>query len=218
MTKTSFDIFITSVISLTLIRRAFSTIWWTLAMFSSVVAVFGCPERSSSPKLLRPRLNSPAQYFTVVNDGAESPYTESNSSSICVGVLSFKNKYLMTDRYSILSPTHSNITTVRPKWLKFWWVTFDRWITKFTSFYLRILLSSCWGPKLFRPPSYSIHHQYHSAEFSCLTISHQHKISRNMSLLLILLQKVVDVVYFRCRFFKTLDFTITNAELENEYL
>ena len=29
-------------------------------------------ERSSSPKLLRPRLNSAAQNFTVVNDGAES--------------------------------------------------------------------------------------------------------------------------------------------------
>ena len=43
-------------------------------MFSSVVVVFGRPERSSSPKLLRPRLNSAAQNFTVVNDGAESPY------------------------------------------------------------------------------------------------------------------------------------------------
>src|SRR5436190_13574311 len=99
-------------------------------MFSSVVAVFGHPERSSSPKILRPRLNSAAQNFTVVNDGAESPYTESNSSLICVGVLPFKNKYLMTARYSILSiftqrltSTHSNdcyITTARPKWLKLW--------------------------------------------------------------------------------------------------
>src|SRR5436190_18601991 len=97
-------------------------------MFSSVVAVFGRPEHSLSPKLLQPRLNSAAQNFTVVNDGAESPYTESNSSLICVGVLPFKNKYLMTARYSILfifiktlTSTHSNdcyIITARPKWLK----------------------------------------------------------------------------------------------------
>src|SRR5436189_6488481 len=72
-------------------------------MFSSVVAVFGRSERSSSPKLLRSRLNSAAQNFTVVNDGVESLYTESNSSLICVGVLPFKNNYLMTARYSILS-------------------------------------------------------------------------------------------------------------------
>ena len=107
-------------------------------MFSSVVTVFGRPERSSSPKLLRLCLNSAAQNFTVVNDGAEFPYTESNSSLICVGVLPFKNKYLMTTRYSILSSTHSNdcyITTVRPKWLKLWWVTVNRWTTKFTSFF-----------------------------------------------------------------------------------
>ena len=133
----SFDMFITSAISLNLIRRSSSTIWWTLAMFWSVVAVFGRHERSSPPKLLRPRLNSAAQYFTVVNDGAESPYTESNSSLICVGVLPFKNKYLVTARYSILSSTHSNdcyITTAHPKRLKLWWVTVNRWTTKFTSY------------------------------------------------------------------------------------
>ena len=116
--------FITSVISLTLFRRLSNINWWTLAKFSSVVAVFGRPKRSSSPKLLRPRLNSAAQNVSVVNDGAESS-------------------------------THSNdcyITTARPKWLKLWWVTFNRWTTKFTSFYLRVLLSSCWGLKLFRPP------------------------------------------------------------------
>ena len=132
-----------SAISSTLIRRLSSTIWLILAMFSSLVAVFGRPERSLSPKVLRPRLNSAAQNFTEVNDGAEFPYTKSNSSLICVGVLSFKNKYLMTARYSILSPTHSNdcyITTARPKWLKLWWVTVNRWTTKFTSFYLRVLL------------------------------------------------------------------------------
>ncbi|CAH1389960.1 unnamed protein product [Nezara viridula] len=72
-------------------------------MFSWVVAVFGRLERSSSPKLLQRRLNSAAQNFTVVNDGAEPPYTESNLFLICVGVLPFKNKYLMTARYSILS-------------------------------------------------------------------------------------------------------------------
>ncbi|GFU90706.1 hypothetical protein TNCV_3089921 [Trichonephila clavipes] len=33
-------------------------------MFSSVVAVFGCPECSSPPKLLRSRLNSAVQNFT----------------------------------------------------------------------------------------------------------------------------------------------------------
>ena len=32
--------------------------------------IFGRPEPSSSPKLLRPRLNSAAQNVTVVNDGA----------------------------------------------------------------------------------------------------------------------------------------------------
>ncbi|GFX49273.1 hypothetical protein TNCV_3333911 [Trichonephila clavipes] len=40
-----------------------------------LVAVIGRPERTSSPKLLRPRLHSAAQNFTVVNDGAESSYT-----------------------------------------------------------------------------------------------------------------------------------------------
>ena len=124
----SLDIFITSAISLTLIRRSSSPIWWTLAMLSSAVAVFGRPERSSSPKLLRPRLNSAAQNFTVVNDGALSPYTVSNSTLICVGVLPFKNKYLMTARYSIfsiftktLTSTHSNdcqLKTARPNWLQ----------------------------------------------------------------------------------------------------
>ncbi|GFV41678.1 uncharacterized protein TNCV_3628291 [Trichonephila clavipes] len=96
-------------------------------MVSSVVVVFGRPGRSSSPKLLRPRLNSAAQTFIVVNDDAESPYTESTSSLICVGVLPFKNKYLMTARYTILSiftktltSTPSNdcyITSARPRWL-----------------------------------------------------------------------------------------------------
>ena len=147
-------------LSLSLIRRSSITIWWTLAMFSSLIAVLRRPERSSSPKLLRPRLNSAAQNFTVVNDGAEFPYIEFNSSLICVGVLPFENKYLMTPRYSILSSTHPNdcyITTARPKWLKLWWVTANRWTMKFTSFYLRMLLSSCWGRKLFRPPSYISH-------------------------------------------------------------
>ena len=127
-----------------------------LATFSSIVAVFGRPESSSSPKLLRPRLNSAAQNVTLVNAGVKSPYTQSNSSLICVGELPFKNKYLMTARYSILSSTHSNdcyITTVRPKWLKLRWVTVNRRTTKFTSFYLRVLLSSCCGQKLFRSPS-----------------------------------------------------------------
>ncbi|GFT05326.1 hypothetical protein TNCV_123551 [Trichonephila clavipes] len=36
-------------------------------MFSSVVAVFGRPKRSSSPKLLQPRVNPIAQNFTVQN-------------------------------------------------------------------------------------------------------------------------------------------------------
>ena len=140
--------FITSAISLTLIRPSSSPIGWTLAMFSSVVAVFGRPKRLSSPELLRRRLNSATQNFTVVIDGAESPYTEFNSSLIRVGVLPFKNKYLMTARSLILSSTHSNdcyITTAPPKWLKLWWVTVNRWTTKFTSFYLRVLLSSCWA-------------------------------------------------------------------------
>ncbi|GFU34173.1 hypothetical protein TNCV_3199651 [Trichonephila clavipes] len=64
-------------------RWSSSTIWGTLAMFSSVVAIFGRPERSSSPKLLQPRLNSAAHNFAEVNNGAESPNTESNSSLIC---------------------------------------------------------------------------------------------------------------------------------------
>ena len=71
--------------------------------------------------------------------------------------IAFKNKYLVTARYSILFWTHSNdcyITTARPKWLKLWWVTVNRWTTKFTSFNLRMLLSLCWGQKLFRPLSY----------------------------------------------------------------
>ncbi|GFX56263.1 hypothetical protein TNCV_2241971 [Trichonephila clavipes] len=107
--------FITSAISLKLFRWSSSTMWGILAMFSSVVAVFGRPERSTSPKLLRPRLNSAAQNFSVVNEGAESPYTESNSLLIYVGVLPFKNKYLMPTRYLSLSlftktltSTHSN--------------------------------------------------------------------------------------------------------------
>ena len=162
----SFDMFITSNISLTLIQRSSGTIWWTLAMLLSVVAVFGRTKRSSFPKLLRLHLNSVAQNFTVVNYSAESPYTESNSSLISVGVLPFKNKYLMTARYSILAifiktlaSTHSHdcyITTARSKWLKLWWVSVNRWTTKFTSFYLRVLLSSCWGRKLFRPPSWML--------------------------------------------------------------
>ncbi|KAG7301491.1 hypothetical protein JYU34_014457 [Plutella xylostella] len=97
-------------------------------MLSSVIAFFGRPERSSSPKLLRPRFNSAAQNFTVVNDGEDSPCTESNSSLICVGAFPFKNEYFKTPRYSIfsifsemLTSTHSNdckIKTARQKWLK----------------------------------------------------------------------------------------------------
>ena len=152
----SFNMFITSAISLTFIWWSCRTIWWTFAMFSTIVAVFGRPERSLSPKLLQPRLNSAAQNFTVVNDSAEFPYTESNSSLIFVGVLPFKNKYLVTARYSILSSTHSNdcyVITARPKRLKLWWLTVNRWTTKFTSSHLRVLLSSCWSRKVFGPPS-----------------------------------------------------------------
>ena len=72
----------------------------------------------------------------------------------------------MTTRYSILSSTHSNdcyITTARPRWLKLWWVTVNRWTTKFTSFYLQVLLSSCRGRKLFRPPTY----MYKTAKCLC---------------------------------------------------
>lgn len=47
------------------------------------------------------RLNSAAQYFTSRNDDAVSPYTASNASLICIGVLPFKDKYLMTARFSI---------------------------------------------------------------------------------------------------------------------
>jgi len=65
-------------------------------MLSSVVAVFGGPERSSFPKLVWSRLNSAAQNFMMVNDFAEFPYTVSNSSLVCVGVLPFINKYLMS--------------------------------------------------------------------------------------------------------------------------
>lgn len=39
-------------------------------MLSSVGVVFGRPEHASSPKLLRPRFNSAAQNFTLINDGA----------------------------------------------------------------------------------------------------------------------------------------------------
>ncbi|GFX20658.1 transposable element Tcb2 transposase [Trichonephila clavipes] len=61
------------LLSLTLIRWSSSTIWWTLVMVSSVVAVFGRPERSSSPKLLRPRLNSTTQNFTVTGSAGQRP-------------------------------------------------------------------------------------------------------------------------------------------------
>ena len=44
----------------------------------------------------------------MVNDGAQSPNTESNSSLISVGVLPFKNKYLMTARYSTSSQVTEN--------------------------------------------------------------------------------------------------------------
>ncbi|GFY36250.1 hypothetical protein TNCV_4846221 [Trichonephila clavipes] len=53
-------------------------------MFSSVVAVFGRPERSSSPKHLQPRLNSAARNFTVVNDEVGKPIDE-NSACVEVG-------------------------------------------------------------------------------------------------------------------------------------
>ncbi|GFU80125.1 hypothetical protein TNCV_580051 [Trichonephila clavipes] len=68
--------FITFAISLTLIHRVSGTIWLTLMMFSLVVAVFVRPERSSSPKLLRPRSNSAAQNFTVIIDGAKRAHTQ----------------------------------------------------------------------------------------------------------------------------------------------
>lgn len=69
----------------------FSTIRWTFATLLSVVAVSGRPERSLSPKLVWPHLNSTSKNFTVVNDGADSPYTASNSSLLCVSVLRSKS-------------------------------------------------------------------------------------------------------------------------------
>ena len=148
MTNTrSFDMFITSVISLTLIRQPSSTIWWTLAMFSTVVAVFGRPERSSSPKLLRPRLNSAAQNVTVANDGAESLPLYRIQLSFDLRIRIAFQKPMFNDSLvlnfilnSLKRLLHNNCAS---KWLKLWLVTVNRWTTKFTSFYLRVLLYLC---------------------------------------------------------------------------
>jgi hypothetical protein len=42
-------------------------------MISDVVALFGCPSRGSSARLVRPRLNSAAHFLIVENEGEESP-------------------------------------------------------------------------------------------------------------------------------------------------
>lgn len=65
-----------------------------LAMLLLVEAVFKRLERHQP-------LNSASQSFTLVNDGAGSPYTASNLSSIYLGVWPFKSKFLMTARYLI---------------------------------------------------------------------------------------------------------------------
>lgn len=55
-------------ISLTVNRRFSMTVWCTKSTISSVLAVFGRPERSSSKKLVRPRLPSPTQLVLTLVD------------------------------------------------------------------------------------------------------------------------------------------------------
>lgn len=105
----SLDKLITSAISLTLIRRSSSTIWWT---YSLVVVLFNFPQRM----LVQSRLTSATETFTDVNDGTESLSTD----LISVDILLFKNKYL----FMKILITTCQTTTDHAKWLKLQWVFF----------------------------------------------------------------------------------------------
>lgn len=62
-----------------------TVVWQHLVNFSDVI-ISGCSFwsfRTSPPKLVRTLLNSATQNFTVVNDGAVSPYIAPNSSLLC---------------------------------------------------------------------------------------------------------------------------------------
>ena len=74
-------------------------------MLSVVVADVGRTERSSSAKLVRPRLNWVAHLLTVANDGAESFLNSFQLSfNVCRRIV-FQMQ-VITERYSILYSTN----------------------------------------------------------------------------------------------------------------
>lgn len=60
---------------------------------SSVIVVYGRPERSSSRMDVRQRLNSAAHFSTVENEMEKFFKVESNSVCMSIGIKLFKTKY-----------------------------------------------------------------------------------------------------------------------------
>lgn len=147
---------VASIISLTLILRSSSTIWWILAMLWLVVAVFGRPNRSLSPKLLRPYLNSNAQNCAGGKWCCRVPIYRVQP------IFDLRRRIIFQRDRSILDffHFHKNIyshglvqVTVRSRSLKLWLIPLER--CTFPDLYWRVLPSTRRGRKLSRPPSHT---------------------------------------------------------------
>ncbi|GFS51126.1 hypothetical protein TNCV_3532451 [Trichonephila clavipes] len=74
--------------SRTFSRRSSSTTLWIF--FSLLESSSHLVDHCDVRQLVRPRLNSATQYFTIVNEEADSPRVESSSEFILVGLRPFK--------------------------------------------------------------------------------------------------------------------------------